>query len=1201
MATIEVEIPGEGIAEFPEETTPDQIKGALQKRFYSQPVTPTSPAPKSVMRRAAELGSSPYSDSMTLINPDVAEMTSGSEPITPIPKIPQQEGTVKQVGAAVVNAASGAVDALQTPTNLQLAPALGVPGLRQAISGMFAAKMFSDIPEQVRQAEAQPTIQKKLEGGLGAITSLLFAGGAMKGAMEGIAPVSKMQETLSPIIGKTEQPALASEAAVKAVAKPETPTQQAEIVSLEQAARQAKTSDEFIGAIQRSALDAEQAGKDIRLDHGLLTDIQNWATSTPENQARFKNTGWFGIASEYFDEAKAKPVIEGNAAPVESGLRAESAISNEQPISVPPVEPATNPKPLGAAERAGGTESISKPPIAEPPSGTGEAFLPPEGQQMRKSAERATTSEMVPEPVQETIKTAPESFYTPQSMRSVEQRVSQMAEPDLAAVPRESEVYTAAKLEQAKRHFDKGENDAGYNVFVELEKEGTRLGQLINQFKFLTSSRPEHVVTIVNKGLEKAGKDRLNPEQAQRAVDTSRKATEADNALNSATAEWVKNPTPENAAKAEQALTEANGSALELQQFVSKFQPRTTSQVLKSVLQGNLLTPISEVANLVGNVSFLPFRAAGRSTAAVVDVIDSAIRNKPREVSVSPITGTKEAVKGVGRGLAKIPEIVVRGTGDTIKGETRVGLHPVRAWINQFAKNPEMPTTGGKLTLRDRVNLAIEGTFGAPAEVMLRGLGAGDMPFREAARARVITNEAKLASVPTKDLGMAQKFPELFFDDATMQRIRSETVSAIFQRNSGTLNHITNWIRGKGDVFDLAIATIAPYKLTPWNIVGEILSYNPLIALGRTAYEAKAGTGRAAKVNAGKFAVGSMLTGASWWLYQKGLVAPSMDQRDEAQKARVLAGEILPPNHLNLGGLQRALMGGDSSFKSGDKTVDIFRAGGLAGAFMYMTANIGRDFERTPEMSNNELWGAILRQSSLEQARFGMNQSFVSGIEGFLTAVKDGNADSYIQKWANTATAIPLPNSMVALSRATREFRPETKGDNWQDKLKNLVASRFGAVGTDDYLPLKRGLWGEPLRETPEGRNSLIYQFFDVTKGKQVTSDPVPLELYRLWRKTGDTKVIPSLPERSITVARQTYNLSQEQRSRYAEFVGIERRRITEALVVNPNWHAVADEQKIKVLDSAYRKGQETGKALFWQEAQGNLAAKSQRAGFAVQ
>jgi len=826
---------------------------------------------------------------------------------------------------------------------------------------------------------------------------------------------------------------------------------------------------------------------------------------------------------------------------------------------------------------------------------------------MRKSAERATESPQIPEPVQERIEAAPESRYTQQSMARVEDAVKTMTDAELGAMPADSNLFVASRLEQADRRFRAGDNDGGYQIFAELEKQGTSFGQNINQFKRLAGTRPEYVATVIDKKLTVAGKDPLTPDQRNTAIEITRKSKEADAALDKATDAWQSKPTAENATKAETALDKANAEALELQKFIAKFEPKNTWSVLKSLLQGNLLTPMSQEANVFGNTTFLPFDAQARTAAAGLDILDSFIRNKPREIEVQPLAGTLEAIKGAGRGLAKVPSILIEGSGNVIKGEARAGLHPIKAWINQFAKNPEMPTTGGKITLIDRLNLALEGTFGLHAEPMLRGLAATDAIYKEGARGRITAEQLKLNKVPEEQWAFAQKFPELFLPREALELIKRDTDAAVFQGKSKPLDTINRLTRNNvlteklgvsPNFLDFAVATVAPYKLTPLKILSRVLSYDPIVAFARTVMEAKVGNSREAKLSAGRMVVGMAIQGAAIWLYNKGLIAPSMDRRDEAQKARVLAGQVLPPNHINISGLTRALSGGDPAFKPGDRTANFFYAGGLAGSRLYLTANVGRDLERGPKKEAEDLWLNVARNSTLEQARFALNQSFLSGVEGLLTAIKDGNADNYLRQWANTTASIFLPGTLNVLSRATRKYQVDVKADDFKGKIANIVKTKLGFAGLDDYLPLKRDFWGKPMLETPEGRDAIFYHFFDITKNKQVTSDPVELELYRLWRKTSDTAVIPSLPQRTVTLGGSSYALDPKQYERYAELVGENRRQIVDALVINPNFHKLDDEVKIKLLERVYRDGMERGKALFGREFQGQLQPKAVRAGF---
>ena len=820
------------------------------------------------------------------------------------------------------------------------------------------------------------------------------------------------------------------------------------------------------------------------------------------------------------------------------------------------------------------------------------------GERMRSVSDRATRAESVPEPVQKQIAESPESKYRQQKGDEVDAEVQAMSPSERAALTKESPVYVAAQLQTVSELFRDGKNDAGYKLIQKLSKEGTQMGQLINQFKRLASSTPEMVASVLDTALKEAGKDGLTPEQTQRAIKLVAESKAADVELNRATDAWQDSPTPENATKADTALDAAHDAAVELQKFNARFAPKSWGDLLKTLLQGNLLSPISHSANLAGNLNFVPGRNLSRSVTASIDIIDHYLTGRPREFSANPITGTSEAVKGLVKGAKTIPSILARGSGDVIKGETRSGLHPFEAWRNQFIKNPDMATTQGRLTLNDRAKLLIEGTLGVTAEANLRLLGAGDAPFSSASRARATSSELTLAKVPRDQWGFAQKFPELVLDKEALKRIDAATKEAVFQSESPFLNAATQWLRSQGKLVNFVINTIAPYKLTPLNIVKEIIRFNPVVAFGRGLAALAKRDSRTAKIAAGDFVAGSVMVGAAAWLYKKGLIAPSLDAKDETQKTRIAAGKVLPPNHINLSGLARALQpgGGDAGFKPGDKTVDFFRAGGLPGSFMYMVSNVGRDLEKGKE-DEAGLVGNILRQSTLEQARFGLNQSFLQGVEGLLTAIKDGNTDRYLKSWFSGVLSVPLPNTLGAITRADREFKPNLDEKKIGKQFENVVRNRLGIFGADDKFPLKRDYWGEPVRETPEGANPWLYHLLDVTKGQVVTDDPVSLELYRLWRETSNSKALPSLISGEVKNRNLTYPLNTAQTSRLQELVGKERRAIVDQIVKNPAYFERPNDKRIEVLNRAYRSGMERGKRMFLREFP-DLEPQLGRAGF---
>lgn len=881
-----------------------------------------------------------------------------------------------------------------------------------------------------------------------------------------------------------------------------------------------------------------------------------------------------------------------------------------------------------------------KPATAEVPAKTGSGIEVPEGKKERSFSARATVSEKVPEPVQEAIKTDERSVYTPQDVAETVTEVKGLDSSSLAAMDVTDNRFTAGKLELAERLSKAGDGDAVLNVVQDASEQLTRAGQIINQAKLLNALKPETQVLVINDGLKKAGKDPLTPAQQQKALDLAREAKDAKAKLDAATEAWKEKPTDENAKIAEDAFTNANRAALDFQKMANTFQPKTWGRLLKTVLQGNLLTPMSLTANVASLAGFIPIRAAMRTGKTAVDIFENFLVNKKRTSAVSPIRGTAESLKGMGRGLANAREIALHGSGSAVVGEQKASLKPIKAWIDQFSKNPEMPTEGGKITLGDRAKLFIEGTFGIPAEAMLRGLGAGDAVVKEGIRSRIITNEAKLAGIKPENLNMAIKFPELFFDDVALERIASNTAAELFQRPSSTLNKINGMIRNNlltdklkiaPDTMDFWASTVAPYRVTPWNIIGEVMSYNPAIALGRGLLEGahlqkvradksltpekKAVEVRKAQdslnQSMAKFVLGATMATAGAYLYKYGIITPSLDTKDETMKERMLMGKVMPPNHINMSALNRVMSKvskgekptpEDYQFRSGDDTRDFFRIGGLVGSQFYMAANIGRAMEKNPEVAGEyEMAKNVLTQSAFEQARFGLNQSFLQGVENLMTSVKDGNTDNYVKQWLNTVSSMGLPNTLSTISRATREYKPDFSSKDVSQKFENIIRDRLGFAGADDYMRLKLGLWGEPIRETPQGRNQILYQFFGLTKGQQISSDPKDIELFRLWRKTDNTKVIPTPVSTSLTVRGKNYILTPDQQHELAKLVGEKRAKIVDRLVTNPNWHTKSDEAKIDMLEGVYSDGLDIGKYQFLKNHKNDLTEKPKKAGFEMQ
>lgn len=831
----------------------------------------------------------------------------------------------------------------------------------------------------------------------------------------------------------------------------------------------------------------------------------------------------------------------------------------------------------------------------------------------RKTVESLEASLWVPERFKQQVKEDASRYYNVVGNQRTAEVVKAMRDVDLALVPKDAPIYTAARLENAKRLFNKNQDDAAYRELIHLSERGTEMGQQINLLKQIGGLKPQKLPYIISRALKDAGFDEPTAAVKDAIKNASIAEFKTRQKFNAAHDQFAKTKSDADfqaAVAAEEAHTKAQ---IEYQQKINDLTPKQLPDILKVVLQGNLLVPASQIANISGNLAFGPWRAMERTATAA---IDAALLPEHRTATVRPIMGTKVALEAIAKSGPQMLQIAKAGSESAIKGEMRSNLHPLKAWKRILGKELYTRTKNGDVSLGDKVNTWVEATVGAAAEPMLRGLAMMDLPFRNAARARAIASEAKLAKIPDAELTKVLQFPEAYLSDAAMARVLGQADRATFQQKSHLINTANAYLEKKNPWLNLLATTFVPYKLTPWNIASEILSYNPAVALAKATIKAgKAVADRKdpAKARAAisdmetaiaKAGIGMTLTGAAMWLYNKGLVAPAYDTEDESIKVAINAKKVLAPNHLNLSGLRRALTpgDGDATLRPNDQTVDLFRGGGLLGAFVYMISNVGRRMEKTAAYEG-DLWKNIAKDSIFESMRFAVNQSFLKGATGLLEALKDGRGDQVLKNWIQAAMSIPLPNTLEAISRASRKYKVDTKPELWHDDFTNSLKTRLGFAGLDNQMPLKRDYFGRPMAETPEGRNPWVFHLIDIGRGQSATYDPIDLEMYRLARSTGNTKVIPSIPERQITVDGKTYPLLNKgpfsQYDKYSEAVGAWRKELANIYIAtNEDYHKADDAYRVRLLEKMWDKGHAIATKKFFAHYGNQLEKKPGKRGY---
>ena len=634
-------------------------------------------------------------------------------------------------------------------------------------------------------------------------------------------------------------------------------------------------------------------------------------------------------------------------------------------------------------------------------------------------------------------------------------------------------------------------------------------------------------------------------------------------------------------------------SAFRFQNFESRLVPKKFfAETLPTVIQGNLLAPLSLVTNLWSNaVSSLP-RAIGRQGAFISQEVARAFKKSvgmpvgERTVS-SPISlagarrvgeTVKAFVRGGGEGLAGLKRgISAEGL---LSGEKIRGFQPAQAF-RQFwtGSGLAQPVLNGWKGLGqaglDRARLAAETVLGVPPETMLRLLQLGDTPFRRMAQARLLAESAQLAGQTGKAISVATRLPSA----EALGKIEQEAAEAVFQQDtplSRAALSVSNMF-GLGNRVGLARTlgkTIIPYAKTPANVIDEMLDYSlpgyALVTKGIPAMQSK--DARGVHMAIGKTLTSLTIGAVAKTLSDAGVIGGSAE---DSEKTRDIQYKTLPPRTINLSALERFAEGDSTELQPGDRVMNLEKMGIVGG--MLATWNEASKATDKGEFISPEFLTALVP----ETLSFAMNQSFLKGTNSLLSAMLDGKRDrmdKWISNYFGTVSSIVFPNTLSAVSRAMSDSLPEKikikdiEGEDTTEKTLNL----FGEVlkrkipGYADDLPRKIDIWGREIPQTPEGADPIMYNFFDFTKSREATYDKTTLAIYKLFKETENGDVVPPKPLEQFMIGNEKYRLSPELYEKYSKIRGRANRAAAEALLGDIGFKRLGSEDKVRALKSAY-------------------------------
>ena len=826
----------------------------------------------------------------------------------------------------------------------------------------------------------------------------------------------------------------------------------------------------------------------------------------------------------------------------------------------------------------------------------------PEGSKIARTAERVLKSEKAPEPFKAEVAVQPSTVRANVPLGAIKSNLEDLADDELNAIARRSITSSAyddaeragANAILAARQIDSDPTSAAIN-WDEFTKAASLAGVSLRNVREYLNTPAGYLATIskaagaANRNIPKSVQDTV-----LRLFNASKNAKAE---LVKAEANYRSSLTDEAAAVAENARRVAASAATKLQRYSdSIFPKKILGETLPQGIQITLLSPLSLVKNPVFNVARAVGQLGVRSLANAGDAVLSFVAKQravlsgktPEEIAkAGQRTMAQSALTTRGamiRGTEKTKEAIRAFLGEGIPessalaGEGVKGFTVFKSLAQAFTGKDMVTNAKGNIALIDRVRKLTEGIIGLYTEPVGRALTLGDVPARGFAEGRLLAEQAILAGKSPKEVLASVRFPT----KTELKGISNKAAEATFQQDTkltAVVGVVANAVKSIPIVGPLTKAVIAPYTKTPVNVVTDVVDVAvPGLAFTKSAYYLVKGDRKKSLEAAAKGIVGTVIGGTAAALYRAGVITGSAPK---SPKERGIQYETQPPNTINMSGLRRLLNGEDPAIQAGDE-ISSYENFGYLGTIFNVYSNV---------LSKNE--GSGLLEDVLDVtlkglpsvASYTLNQTFLKSTNTLLNAISKEDYDSYLESLYGTISSIPFPNTLQAFNKASRENMIDAKTDDSLQLFANVLKSKMPefareAIGAEE-LPLKRDMWGNPVKQTPEGANPFLYNFLDFTRSRVVPSDESNLALYRLWKETGNADALPSVPSRNVMDKKITYQLDESQYAIYQEYVGQRRKALVDNLFQSATFDGMEPEFKIKALERAYDKGAEDGKRQF--------------------
>jgi|13_taG_2_1085334.scaffolds.fasta_scaffold00069_5 hypothetical protein len=734
----------------------------------------------------------------------------------------------------------------------------------------------------------------------------------------------------------------------------------------------------------------------------------------------------------------------------------------------------------------------------------------------------------------------PEAYITKQKLAPAREKLEAMDTSDLVSIMtdeslgrlsmRNDDMSVLAGIELINRSVARGEYDQVASIVDELGKIGTTAGRVLRHFGELKTSTPKGLAKVIETAVEAKGNSLSEKQKARLQSITEEyitKLAQAKELMKQAIAGEDVGPELEGATRRLK-LWER-----QLESFANSVIERDWGTLAKMMIQGNLLTSMSQFTNVVANMFnaslIIPRDLLALPVEKALNFLGFSTHMPKRKISLQAYM---YGIRKFGSGFIESIDEIATGQGqDVTEWRMHRGFAPFRSIVSAIKGGEELPLGKegskaremfGPRSLSQRAKLFAQGTLGVPAETMFRLLGIGDTPFRRMVEGIELYNKGLEKGLEGEELRKYIKYPPTQDREAAEREGRKLT----FQEDTAASRAAENLIGLlENTLGSVVVRSQIPYIRTPVNIVVETLTYtSPIIGVARIYKDLSKNDTRAAAENIAKVTMGGMIKFAAGSLLKNGLVSGPVDYTDDKEKNLMYAE--FPPNSINVTGLQRLMDGGDPGRQPDDYFIS-YQKLGVPGAIIGAMAQTYNESDVDEESPATTVLRDAFGVSALSTIAVMMEQSFLAGVNAFTELLSaSGDSDDFerkLERWLDSTfralSSIPMPNQLSVFSKMAREHMPDMRIDK-NLPLEQRLLKRFEYVVRDrsfntDGIPVRVNWKGEPIDQTPRGSTAPDvsgYYLFDVMKARQGDGDPVSSEVWNLYEDTQEIADVVSTP-----------------------------------------------------------------------------------------